>query len=221
MMRILIVDDHVVVREGIKKILSFETDIEVCVEACSAEEALDMLDGDSFDVLVLDVTLPGRSGLDILVDIRARFQNTRSLVLSMHPEEVLALRALRAGAAEYLSKDFLPQELVAAIRRIHSGKKFITSTVAERLADVFDGAHTENPQELLSAREYEVMIHIANGLKTSEIAALLNIGERTVGTYRRRVLEKLALRSTADIIHYAIDNGLISISGRRSSPSRE
>ncbi|MCZ7555438.1 MAG: response regulator transcription factor [Bacteroidia bacterium] len=210
MIRVVIIDDHNLVREGLKKLLAAETDITVAGEAGEALAGLTVIESVAPDIVLLDVSLPGRSGLDILLDIRQRFPSVRVLMLSMHPEESYGVRALTAGASGYLGKDTVPEELAAAIRRIHGGRKYITPELAERLAEDLGKQEVSEAHERLSQREFEVMLHIASGKQPRDIAGILCIGERTVGTYRRRILEKLHLTSTADIIHYVLDHRLLT-----------
>ncbi len=208
MIRILIADDHRIVREGLKKILSLESDFQIVGEAARVDETMQLLQRTRPDVLVLDISMPGRSGLDALPDLRAHSPATRVLVLSMHPVEMHAVRCLKAGASGYLTKDAVPEELVTAVRRIHSGRNYITSALAEQLADQLTASGTPTSLASLSVREVEVLRMLAGGKKPAAIADALGVSPRTVGTYRRRILEKLNLKSTADLIHFAIDQGL-------------
>ena len=209
MIRILIADDHSIVREGLKKLLAFEPDFDVVGEAANVDEAFTLIDRLRPDVLVLDISMPGRSGLDALPDLRRRADATRILVLTMHPEDMHALRSLRAGAAGYLTKDAVPEELATAIRRIHAGRKYISPDLAEQLAaDLADGP-AEHPLDVLSLREQEVLRLLASGMKPAQIADELGVSPRTIGTYRTRMLEKLRLESTADLIRFAISQKLI------------
>jgi two-component system invasion response regulator UvrY len=209
MIKVALVDDHRIVREGLKKILTLEDDIHIVGEAGSAEEAIDLIATSRPDILLLDISLPGRSGLDVLRDLKNLYPETGILVLTMHPEEVLAVRSLKAGASGYLNKDSASDELVSAVRRIHGGGRYITPSVADHLFSAFQGEKGEYPHETLSDREYQVMLMIARGKKNQEIGALLTISARTVGTYRTRILQKLDLHSTADIVRYAVDHQLV------------
>jgi DNA-binding NarL/FixJ family response regulator len=209
MIRIVITDDHRIVREGLKKILSLESDFEVVGEAARVDETMQLLQLLKPDVLVLDISLPGRSGLDALPDLRLHSPSTHILVLSMHPVEVHAVRSLKAGAAGYLTKDAVPEELVSAVRRIHAGRKYISPALAEELALQLSDEGEHRPEESLSLRELEVLRLLAGGKKPAAIAAELGISPRTIGTYRRRIMEKLDLGTTAEMIHFAIDQGLI------------
>jgi len=209
MIRLLIADDHHIVREGLKKILAFEDDIILVGEADSAETLLPMLESLRPDVLLLDISMPGRSGLDVLPDVRRVSENTRVLMLTMYPEEMHALRSLRAGASGYLTKDAIPSELPAAVRRVHAGRRYITPDMAECLAAELTQLHSDDPLELLSLREHEVLRLLAQGDTPATIAEQLHISPRTVGTYRRRILLKLQLENTADMIRFALSRGLI------------
>jgi two-component system, NarL family, invasion response regulator UvrY len=209
MIRVLIADDHNIVREGLKKILSFEGDFDIVAEASCVEEAFTLLERHKPDVLVLDISMPGRSGLDALPDLRRVCERTRILVLTMHPEEMHAIRSLRAGASGYLTKDAVPSELVTAIRRIHAGRRYISPDLAEQLASELATDSAAHPLAVLSLREQEVLRLLAKGDKPAAIAEQLRISPRTIGTYRRRILEKLQLESTADLIRFAISNHLI------------
>jgi DNA-binding NarL/FixJ family response regulator len=209
MIRVALVDDHRIVREGLKKILALESDMLVVGEAGSAEEALDLIEQSSPDILLLDISLPGRSGLDIIKDVKNVYPKLGILVLTMHPEEILAVRSLKAGASGYLNKDAASEELVLAVRRIHGGGRYITASVADHLFTAFQSTAGDTPHELLSDREYQVMVLIARGKKNQEIADILAISARTVGTYRTRILQKLNLHSTADIVRYVVDHNLL------------
>ncbi len=209
MIRILVADDHRIVREGLKKILSYENDFEIVGEAARVDEAISLLQQLRPDVLILDISMPGRSGLDALPDLHLHSPSTHILVLSMHPVEVHAVRSLKAGAAGYLTKDAVPEELVSAVRRIHTGRKYISPALAEELATQLSDNGDRRPEQILSLRELEVLRQLAAGKKPAAIAEELGISARTIGTYRRRILEKLDLGTTADLIHFAIDQGLL------------
>jgi len=212
MIRVAVVDDHTIVREGLKKILSLESDFSVVGEAGSSQRALEVVETEHPDILLLDISLPDRSGLDIIHDLRRRFPQMGILVLTMHPEQMLAVRSLKAGASGYLNKDAAAEELVQAVRRIHAGGRYITQSVADHLLFSYQNPSSEQPHEHLSDREYEVMLLIARGRRNREIAAELNISARTVGTYRVRILEKMQMESTAEIIRYALDHDLLESS---------
>lgn len=208
MLRTLIIDDHAVVREGLKQILMDEFQTVSFGEARDGAEALTLVQQQQWDIAILDISLPGRSGLDILKDLKAINSKLPFLVHSMHPEDQFAVRALKLGAAGYLSKADLPEELVKAIRKIISGGKYVSAALAERLAfDVSSGMNTP-PHELLSEREYQVMQMIAAGKSTSAIAEELSLSAKTISTYRARLLEKMNMKTNADIIYYVINNKL-------------
>ncbi len=208
MIRILIVDDHTVVRSGIRHILSETPDICVEAEASSGREALEQLRRIPVDMVLLDISMPDRSGLEMLKDFRAEHPEIQILILTMHPEEQYAVRALKNGASGYLTKDSAHSELIDAIRKISSGRKYITASLAERLAGMLDINIEQSQHEKLSNRELEVMLLIAAGNSMTGVADALNLSIKTVSTYKSRILEKMDLRSTADIIRYAIKNNL-------------
>jgi DNA-binding NarL/FixJ family response regulator len=209
MINILIADDFPVVRRGLKQILAEERDMAVLGEAQNAHEVLQMLRQGDWDVLVLDVGMPGRGGFEILSEVRASHPDLPVLMLSMHPEEQYGVRALKAGAAGYLSKESAPEELVKAIRKVHAGGKYVSPSLAERLASVLGEGADRPPHERLSDREYEVMLRLASGKTVTEIADLLCLSVKTISTYRARVLEKMALRTNAELMRYAVDNRLV------------
>ncbi len=209
MIKVLIADDHAVVRQGLKQIISEVPDMVVVGEAADGTEALEKARTEACDVLVLDLTMPGRSGLDILKDVHAARPKLPVLVLSMHAEEQFAVRLLRAGASGYLNKESAPDELVKAIYKVAVGGRYISPVVAERLAFEIDAAADKLPHETLSDREFQVMRMIAAGQTVKEIGEALSLSVKTVSTYRGRVLEKLNLKTNADLIHYAIQNGLV------------
>jgi DNA-binding NarL/FixJ family response regulator len=208
--KVLIVDDHPIVRAGLKQVLGRAADIIVAGEADNADDALAQVRREDWDLLVLDVSLPGRSGLDLLRDLRRVKPALPVLVLSMHPEEELAVRAIRAGASGYLCKDCSATDLIAAIEVILEGRKFISASVAEQLAEEV-GPDSDRPlHERLSDREFEVLNLIASGKSTKEIGAALSVGKSTVSTYRTRIMEKLKLHSNAEMTRYALRSGLVT-----------
>jgi len=209
MLRILIADDHTVVRKGLIQILMEEFTSAVIEEVADAEELIKKVMSAKWDVVVSDLSMPGRSGLDALQQIKLSFPDLPVLILSIHPEEQYALRALKAGAAGYLSKDTAPDELVKAVQKVLLGKKYISQSIAERLANSFSSDHNNNPHEILSDREFDVMKFLANGKSVSEIAEMLSLSVTTVSTYRARVMTKMNLKSNSDLTKYAIENNLI------------
>jgi len=208
-MKIFIADDHNVVRRGLQQIIAAQPGWELAAEASSADEVLPALRAASFDVLILDISLGGRSGIDLLGHIRAEFPALPVLMLSMHAEEQYAVRCLRAGALGYLQKDSAPEEIVAAIERVRSGRRYLTSALAGDIAMNLAGGNPEQPHERLSDREFEVFRLIARGVTATAIAESLHLSVKTVSTYRSRILQKTGFHSNADIIGYAIRSGLV------------
>lgn len=209
MIKILIADDHAVVRRGLKQILQEHSDIVVGGEATNAGEVLDQVRAKNWDVLVMDITMPGRSGLDILRDIKQLAPQLPVLVLSMHAEEQFAPRVLKSGAAGYLPKESAPDELVKAIRKVYAGGKYISSTQAEKMAFNLSADSAKPPHETLSDREYQILCLIGSGRTPTQIAKQLSLSVKTVSTYRTRILEKMNLHTNAELTHYAIKNQLV------------
>ena len=209
MIRILLVDDHAMFREGLKQILGQHPDMKVEGEAGNASEALTKIRERHFDVILLDISLPGQSGLDILNEIRSERPEQVVLILSMHPEDQYAIRMLKAGAAGYITKESAADKLVSALRRVASGGKYITAELAERLASELEGRTATSPHQLLSNREFQVMCALASGKTLKEIAEALVLSEKTITTYRGRILEKLGLRNNVELTHYALQNKLL------------
>ena len=209
MMQILIVDDHAVVRRGLISLLSDEFPGAVFGEASDTPQALTHLRQANWDVALLDITLPGKSGLDLLKELKAEWPRLPVLVLSGHPEDQFAVRVLKAGAGGYMTKESAPEELAKAIRKVLAGGQYVSATLAEMLAVGVKKDSTRAPHETLSDREYEVMSHIAAGKTVTEIAQELSLSAKTISTYRTRVLEKLGVKNSAEIVQYAIRNGLV------------
>jgi DNA-binding NarL/FixJ family response regulator len=207
MMRVLIADDHAIVRKGLRQIAEESGKISVD-EAANGQEALDKLRQDRWDALVLDISMPGRHGLDVLQAVRDLQPQLPVLILSMHPEEQYAMRVLKAGASGYMNKDTAPGELVQAIQKIVNGGKYISTTLAEKLAYEISGDSDKLPHEKLSDREYRVLVMIGAGKSVSQIASELSLSVKTVSTYRSRLLEKMNLHNNADLIRYVIDHNL-------------
>jgi DNA-binding NarL/FixJ family response regulator len=209
MIRILVADDHAVVREGLKQILGDNPEMVLAGEARSGEEALDKVREGQWDVVVLDISLPDRSGLDVLKQIRSERPDLPILVLTMHAEEQYAVRVLRAGAAGYLTKESAPEQLVAAIKKVARGGKYVSPALAEDLAFHLL-SHPQKPlHETLSDREFQVLCMIASGKKSKEIADELCLSIKTVSTHRARILQKMRMKSNAELIHYSIRNRLV------------
>ena len=208
--RVLIVDDHAILRAGVREMLTDEEDLEVVGEAGSAEEALQLLDsGTKVDVVVLDITLPGQSGIELLKHLRTERPDLAILVLSMHPERSFAVRLMRAGANGYVPKMIVPEELIKAVRAVGAGRRYITPIVAELLAS--DAASDEEGplHNRLSERELQVFTRIAKGISPAVMANELGLSVKTVSTYRARILEKMGMRSNAEIAAYAVRNQLV------------
>ncbi len=209
MIKILIADDHAIVREGMKQILSESPDLVVVAEASTGQEVIDKIDKDDLDLVVLDIAMPGRGGLDILKEIKSLSPKLPVLILSMYPEEQYAVRVLKSGASGYLTKESAPVELVKAIRQISQGKKYISPSLAEKLAVDLEISPDRAPHETLSDREYQVMCMIASGKTLKEIADTLSLSIKTISTYRSRILEKMNMKTNAELTHYAIKNRLV------------
>ncbi|MCG6553822.1 MAG: response regulator transcription factor [Candidatus Magnetominusculus sp. LBB02] len=211
MIKIMLVDDHPIVRSGIVKVLSEDPNMSVVAEAQSAKQAMEKLDEITPDVVVLDITLPDESGLRVLEKIRLKYPKLPVLMLSMHPEEQYALMALKLGASGYLTKKSLPEELINAIRKVVSRGRYITESLAEKLADGVDATNAEKlPHEALAAREFQVMLMMASGSAPKEIAAQLCVSVKTINTYRNNILTKMSFSSNADIIKYAVKYNLLA-----------
>jgi two-component system, NarL family, invasion response regulator UvrY len=208
-MRILICDDHPIVRKGLREILQAEGNAIVIGEAANAQDALDLARKQPWDAVVLDITMPGRSGLEFLKQLREERPNLPVLVLSVHPAEQYARRVLRAGASGYLTKESVPDELLTAVRRIVRGGRYISPSVAEALAADLARSDDELPHQGLSDREFEILRLVASGKRPSEIADELHLSVKTVSTHRARVLQKLNLRTTAQLMRYAVKHSLV------------
>lgn len=208
MIKVLIADDHALVREGLKQVIGQHSDIEVTGEAKNGQEALEKVWKEEFDVVLLDISMPGRSGMDILKEIKSAKHEMNVLMLSMHPEKQYAVRALKAGASGYLTKESAPDELIDAIRRVSMGLKYVTISLAEKLAAELGDDQNKPLHEQLSDREFQVMVKIAKGNTVKEIAANLSLSVKTISTYRTRVLEKMNMKNNSDITSYLMENDL-------------
>ncbi|HYA85966.1 MAG TPA: response regulator transcription factor [Nitrospirota bacterium] len=209
MIRILIADDHAIVRKGLKQILAETSDMVVTGEASNGYEVLEKVRNGHFDVLLLDISMPGRSGLDILKELKAERPKLPVLVLSMYPEEQYAIRVLKAGASGYLTKESAPDELVVALRKVAQGKKYVSPSLAEKLAFDLEMDTTKPLHEMLSDREYQVLCMVASGKTVGEIAENLSLSAKTISTYRARILDKMNMKNNAELTHYAIQNKLV------------
>lgn len=209
MINVIIADDHTIVREGLRRILDLEEDILIVAEAETGQEVLDLVKETDVHVVVLDIKMPGRNGLETLKELRRLRPEIGVVVLSMYSEDQYALRVLRAGAAGYVTKECAPDELVAAIRKAIKGEKFIGPKIAELLAKHVDRNFEYDPHKLLSDREYEVLCHLASGKGLTDISIEMNLSVKTISTYRTRIVEKTGLTSNAEMTRYAIDHSLI------------
>ena len=206
--RVLIADDHAIVRQGLRQILSDTPDLTVAGEAENGVQAVQMVRAGDWDVVLMDVSMPDRNGIDALKLIKKEFPRLPVLTLSMYPEEQYAIRALKAGAAGYLTKQSAPELLVTAIRQVASGKKYVSPSLAEELANAIGDDSERPPHEKLSDREYQTLCMIASGKTPAEIAEALNLSVKTVSVYRARLLEKMNLRNNAELTHYGLKHGL-------------
>src|SRR6185295_12252807 len=202
MTRILIADDHAIVREGLKRILESAGDLDVVAEAGTGPETLDRARTSRPDVVLLDVSMPGRDGLETAKDLKRQNPKVRILMLTVHPEDLFAVRCLKEGADGYMTKDAAPEQLVQAIRRLQRGGKYVSANLAERLAFQLDGELERPAHEELSDREFEVLRRIGAGKTVGEIASELNLSVKTISTYRARILEKMNLKNNAELIRY-------------------
>ena len=209
--KILIADDHAIVREGLKQIVAEEKDMIVAGEAENEETIMKLLEKEKWSIVILDINMPGRNGLEILKDIKQLYPDLPVLILSMFSEEQYGIRAIKAGASGYLKKVSAPDELVKAIRKIVNGGKYITETLADKLADTLGQIKNELPHEKLSDREFEIMCSIALGKSAEEISEELSISVNTFYTYRNRILEKMSMKSNVELTQYAIRTKLIEI----------
>ena len=208
MIDVILVDDHAIVREGIRRIIDDTVGINISAEASTGQEALDLIWKEKYDLVILDISMPGKNGLQTLKEIKKYDVKLPVLMLSMHAEEQYAMRAIKAGASGYLTKESASDQLVSAIRKIYNGRKYISQGVAELL--VTDIYHDENKQlhEYLSDREFEIFKLIVHGKSAKIIAANLSISDKTVSTYRSRIMKKMDFQSTAELVHYAIENNI-------------
>jgi DNA-binding NarL/FixJ family response regulator len=209
MIKTVIADDHPIVRAGLKQILSDASDIKVAAEAGDGHELLKLIRKEGVDVVLLDITMPGFMGLDALKQIKVEKPELPILVLSMHPEDQYGIRVLKAGASGYLMKSTAPDQLVGAIRKVYRGGRYVSPALAEKLALGLQSGATGLPHENLSDREYQVLCSISSGKTVKEIAEELSLSEKTISTYRTRILEKMDMKSNAELTHYGIKHDLV------------
>lgn len=210
MKRILLVDDHSIVRQGLKNLIELEDTLEVTGEAASGVEALKLVRNNQYDIVVLDISMPDKNGVDTLHDLKHIAPNLPVLILSGYAEEQYALNLMRSGCKGYLSKDSDSDEIIRAIKTIANGKRYISSELADLMSNELSHPSEKQLHETLSDREFQVFFKLAGGLSPTEIAAELNISIKTVSTYRTRVLEKMSLKTNADLTYYAIKNSLVN-----------
>jgi DNA-binding NarL/FixJ family response regulator len=209
MIKVLIVDDHTILRRGLSQIISETDDLEVCGEADSGAQAIQLARAQDFDVVLLDISMPDRNGLDTLKQLKKEKPKLAVLMLSMHPEEHYAMRALKAGASGYLTKQSAPALLVTAIRQVASGRKYVSSELAEELARTVGDDAGRPRHETLSDREYETLRLMASGKTLTEVAAEMTLSVKTVSVYRARLLEKMQLKNNAELTYYALKHKLV------------
>jgi len=210
LIKVLFVEDHAIVREGLKQILAETTDIVVSDESGDGADAIEKARRGDFDIVVLDISMPGRSGIEVLKDLKSIKPSLPVLILSMYPEELYAVRSFKCGASGYLSKESAPTELITAIRKVSGGGKYVSPSLAENLVVCLGDDDGKPPHEKLSEREYQVLCMIACGKSGKEIAGELSLSAKTVSTYRARILEKMGMHSNAELTHYALQNGIVS-----------
>jgi DNA-binding NarL/FixJ family response regulator len=210
-MRILLADDHTVVRHGLKQILAEEFKRAFFGEARNAQEALELIGKEPWDIVILDITMPGRSGLEVMREIKKLRPRLPVLVLSIHPENQFAVRVLKLGAAGYMTKESAAEELIGAVKKVLAGGRYVSTSLAEVLATNLCSNGVRSPQDLLSDREFQVLRLIASGRIVSEIACELALSVKTISTYRSRILEKMGLRNNAELMHYAVQHQLVEV----------
>lgn len=209
MIRILIADNHAIVRQGLRKIIDDDDGMKVIGEASNGSELLNLVREESVDVVILDISMPGRNGLETLKELKRLYPQVPTIILSIHPEDQYAIRAFRAGAAGYMTKESAPEELVRAIKKAHGGGKYINPSVAELLANHVETKATDEPHRTLSDREFEVFSLLAKGNTVGHIAVDLNLSVKTISTYRTRILEKMGMTTNAELTRYAFDYDLL------------
>lgn len=209
MIKILIADDHAIVRHGLKQIITSDSQMMIVGEASNGNELLDLVRKTSVDVVVLDINMPGRNGLETLKDLKRDYPSLPVIILSMHPEDQYAVRVIKAGAASYMNKETAPDELITAIKRVYRGGKYISPQIAELLAYHIGSNHQAEPHKSLSDRELEVFYSLAGGKTVGQISEELNLSVKTISTYRTRILEKMNMTTNAELVRYAFEYRLL------------
>ncbi len=209
MIRIIIADDHIIIRAGIKQLIEGAHDMKVCGEASDGQKLIDEIKKNHYDVIIIDISMPGRNGIEIIKQIRASGDKTPVLALSYYPEDQFAVRVLKAGACGYMNKDVEPEELIEAIYKVARGGTYVSPAIAEKIACSMNMTVPDSPHESLTDREYEVFLKIGAGKSVSDIANELFLSVKTVSTYRSRIIDKMNLKNNAEITYYAIKNDLI------------
>ena len=209
MIEILLADDHALFREGLKQILAKHPDLHIVEEVGNGDDVLQKVRLQSYDLVVLDISMPGQSGWDVLAEIKSEQPDLPVLILSMYPENQYAIRMLKAGAAGYVSKESVSDELIAAIRKVAGGGKYVSPAIAEKLAFEIERRSDKLPHQLLSNREFQVLSMLTSGKTLSEIADTLHLSEKTITTYRARIFEKLGVRNNVELTHYALQHKLV------------
>jgi two-component system, NarL family, invasion response regulator UvrY len=209
MIRIMIADDHPLIRQGLKESLKSEAEFDIVAEARDGQEVLDLLDRTKLDIIVMDLSMPVMNGLDVLDELRSKHKKVPTLILSFHPESHYAIRSIRSGAAGYVTKECPPEELVYAIRKVARGGRYITPSLADKIAGEIGDTSGRPLHELLSNREYQILCMIASGKSVKDIADELFLSFNTVNTYRNRILEKMGIKSNIELTHYALQYNLI------------
>ncbi len=209
MIKVLIADDHTIVRDGLKQIFKETADIIVTGEAANGAEVIEKIKKEKYDVVVLDIAMPGRGGIDVLKNIKQQKPTLPVLILSMYPEDQYAIRVLKAGAAGYVTKESASEQLISAVRQIYEGRKYVSPELAEKLADALDEKHQKTGHEALSDREFQVLQLIGSGMTVSEIAAELALSVKTISTNRTRILKKMGMKNNAELIGYTIRHKLV------------
>lgn len=209
MIKVLVADDHAIVRRGLREILSETPDILVGGEAATAQEVMQLVHAQRWSVVLLDLSLPGGTGLELLGEIRRAYPDLPVLILTVQPEDQYAVRAIRAGAAGFLTKESAPDRLIEAVRKVARGGRYVSAELAETLASVLAGDAKKEPHELLSNREFEILKMLASGKTVSKVAQELSLSVKTVSTHRTRILKKMGMKTTAELTHYAVRNHIV------------